>query len=283
MSKEVLNNKNGVARPAGKFKAHLSVLELYLRSSVYKTSTAIAVMALTEAGLFCWRGIRQPSFDEAVAESWLVLPFVAAFLAIAVICMNSGAAKTQSIVTYTFRRLQISEKSAYIWHFVCGVICLLLLWAGQAAVFYGLSRLWASAARDLPAEAAVYGPQGIYLAFFRNDFLHSVIPLQDPGKLVGNAAQIFACAAACSYLQIKTRQPEGERRAFAPIMVFASAPTLFRTTFGNGDVIIFSVFTAVLGAYCLIAGYNLADDGRTHTEPEEYRPVIKPGKEARDA
>ena len=95
MSKEVLNNKNVGARPAGKFKAHLSVLELYLRSSVYKTSTVIAVMALTEAGLSCWRGIRQPSFDEAVAESWLVLPFFAAFLATAVICMNSGAAKTQ--------------------------------------------------------------------------------------------------------------------------------------------------------------------------------------------
>ena len=286
MSKEVLNNNKDVQgsrtenRASGSLKAHLSVAGLYLHSIIYKLLVALLAMAAIETALFYWRGLRQTSFDEAVSASWLIVVFFAAFLAAAVICMSAGASKNQSKVAYTFRRLRISERAAYLWHFACCIITMLLLWAAQAAVLYGLSKLWASAPRDLPAAASVFGSQGIYLAYFRNNFLHAIVPLQDGIKLAADIVQILSIGAACSYLQIKSRQPKGEQRVFAPVIVFSIAPTLFRLGFGEGGVIL-TVLTFILGGYCLAAGWNLAEDGRTHTEPEEFRPLI--GKEARDA
>jgi len=265
----------------GVLNKHLSVLELQLHSSVYKLLIIIAALAAVETGLMLWRGMPQPSFDLAVSESYLVLAFMAAYLCTLFVLISEGK---KSMVAYTLKRLRISERAVFVWSFAAGVICLVLLWAAQTGVLFGLSKLWESGARDYAASAIVYGPQGMYLAFYRNNFLHALVPLQDLAKHISNVILILGLAAACSYIKVRNRMEN--KRVFAPIILVAMTPQFFMDS--QPSLWVFSAVFAAFGIYCFIAGYTNSDNGRDHreaaqTSPELLQTAPGAGKEAGNA
>jgi|GEM_PF-1983730 len=247
---------------------HISVLELYMHRSIYRLLLIILAMAAVEAGLFYWLGLHMPSFDLAVSEAHLVLPFFAAFLAHFYVVLSSTADRKASQSQYTLKRLQISERSVVLCHFVSCIAELLILWAAQALILFGFMKLWAGSAHDWPAESFVYGPQGLYLAFFRNDFLHAIVPLRDAAKLFSDIVLVLSVAAGCAYIEVRSRMQE--KRIFAPILVMAFAPQLFRTGFTAhfSGTLILSGIEAIFGVYCLCAALANASDGHNYEEED---------------
>ena len=188
-------------------KKHLSVIMLMARSSIYKVAALLITMAAVETGLF-WYTLQQTEaggslhLEWAVTESGIGLIFGAAFLLLTYMICRTGS-KNGSQPGYTLQRLSISEKTVWIWQSVYNLTCYLLLWAAQILISMVLSRIYLS-----QTPVTLIGEQTVFLAYYRNDFLHCIMPLDDIWIWIRNG--ILAAAMAMAAAQYPFRQRRGK-------------------------------------------------------------------------
>ena len=161
-------------------KKHLSVFMLMARSSIYKVISVFVLMAVVEYGLVCMRlnqGVMsdQHNLEIVVDESRILWVFGAVFLLMTVFLCQTGCGFS-SKTGYTLRRLSISERMVFVWQSIYNMMCYCLLWFVQILVVFGLCNLYV----NMAPEGFVTN-QTIFLAFYRNDFLHSLLPMEDAG------------------------------------------------------------------------------------------------------
>lgn len=181
-------------------RQHLSVLTLLTRSTIYPIAVLLAVMAAVEAVLFslAMGANGTLSLTGMIRSSRIVWVFGAAFLLLTVLLCRTGC-EFGSRQGYTLRRLSISERAVFVWQWGYNTACYLLLWWWQALIAFALCLWYAS-----QAGPELVGSQTIFLAFYRSELLHSLIPLEEVSRWVRNgvmALGLGACAALVPFFQ----------------------------------------------------------------------------------
>lgn len=153
-------------------RKHISVLMLYARSSIAPLLCTVILVAGIQTGLFLWElqhsataleTVIQPDSFKGVFISGII--FLVAFL----YRMNGGG--------YTLRRLRITERTVFLWHVLSCFFCFVILWMAEIVVLTALCRYYL--AQEI---ASGLSNQALFLAFYRNAFLHSILPLESVSR-----------------------------------------------------------------------------------------------------
>ena len=196
-------------------KKYLSVFGLYARSTVLRFTLILIAMCAAQAGLLMLRyhklsGSGAFKIEECVDGSGVQIALAAAFLLLTAVLSVPGAAGG---TRYTMERLRVSEKTAFGLHAAAAALTCFTLWAAEICFFYAFG-LW-----FVRALSPASGEQVIFLAFYRSDFLHSLLPLQDAALWVRNFLFVAAMGLAAAETPLLARK---KRHSFTvlPAAVF---------------------------------------------------------------
>lgn len=159
-------------------KRYISVFEMIIRSSIYKVIGILALLSMVELGTFFIAFQQplasiQPNLEELIDQSHFVYMFGIAYLLMTVALVLPGT-NIGSMQGYTLQRLRIKEKKVFLLQCIYNVLCYVLLWATQLGVLLVASSYYMAHKTD-----AVLTNQTVFIAFHRNEFMHSILPMQD--------------------------------------------------------------------------------------------------------
>lgn len=230
-------------------KKYISVFEMITRSTLYKVLTVLVVLAGVQLALF-WREMQShiddsmSGMESMVNGSHMIWVLAVGFLLITVILCRSGC-NIGSNQGYTLRRLQISENTVCVLQAIYNGLCYFLLWASQVAVLFVAGILYAKEAQNLTNQT-------IMLAFYRNAYMHSILPLADG---LGWFLLVLMFAGCAVVTAIFPHQQRRGKVSFGVIAVVALVFILFPRGLGDDVTFLVSYPLALLvgyGVYSLI-------------------------------
>ena len=190
--------REGKCKP---MKKHLSVLMLYVRSTLYKFLLLILIMAALQGVFFAlaFRGADGVfALNTILRGSRLGMIFTVCFLALcALLCLNG--CEFGSRQGYTLSRLRISGKMTFFWQSVSNAGFVFLFWAAQVGITLMFCAVYTA---HYPQQ------QAAMLSFYSNDILHNLFPLEETGILIRNAALLAALAVASASFPVRMRRGE---------------------------------------------------------------------------
>lgn len=186
-------------------RGYLSLLMLAARSTIYKISGLLLLMGALETALF-YRLLQKSSVHPDGLEGLIDLsgiPIVCgvAFLGLCLILSLNGYEAGGSKIKYTLQRLSLSEEAVALLWSAYYLACFLIFWAAQLFIILCLGRLYVSA-----VDPAYISEQTIFLAFYRNSFLHSLLPLEETSRLLRNGALLLGLSLGAASLPLKQRR-----------------------------------------------------------------------------
>jgi hypothetical protein len=217
-------------------KRHLSVLMLAAGSTVCKIAGLLLAMAAAEGALFyiTLKSLQggPGSLEQVFTQSRIALVSGLFFLILCALLSLTWCELRGSRLRYTMGRLSVREETTAVWHAAYNVLILFVFWAAQLAVALLLCRYYASV-----ADPAYVSRQTVFLAFYRQKFLHSLLPLGETTRYIRNAALILSLgvsAASFSY-----RQRHG-LRGVAVALLAAFTVAVFAGNMGSfsGDILV---------------------------------------------
>lgn len=221
-------------------KKHLSVLMLITRSVVYKLLLVLLALAAADIALFALtKDSANRLFFEIVDSGGFHYAYIiaCALVQIILLCVcTSGSAKPR----YTLARLFVSERGVMYWHWLCGSLCFLILWAWQVLILHVLGKWHLSY-----AVSDVVSHQSLYLSAFRSYFIHSLMPFEDVSRLIRNTAAALCLGGMAAAAAFKLRR--GKKAGFGP----ALAITLFAGTF-RAEAFELSYDGFLIFAFCFV-------------------------------
>lgn len=231
-------------------KQQLSVPMIAARATFYKILGALALMGVVEGALFHLGLSRSVSLESAFRTGFTQLVFRCAFIVIFILLISwARAANTR----YTIRRLAVSERVFTLWNALYGILIFLILWGVQFGFALLLCKYYL-----LSADPALVSPQTVFLAFYRSDFLHSLLPLAEVSRWVRQFAFVITLGvcSACAPCLI--------RRSYKPVAVLLPY-ILFLSLFDRpvGDVALDAILTLgllVIAVYALWCCWEEATD-----------------------
>ena len=229
-----------------KAKKYLSVFALYAKSSLLKI-LGVILLTLTAEVFFFLRAtdnsLYMYSIDTLFEKSHTGLIFAIAFLLITVLlCIPTCQFTAQT--GYTLKRLLISEKEVFFCQSAYNFLAYSVFLAFQVTVCFLFGLYYISVA---PAEEVTN--QTLFLAFYRNSFLHSIMPLSDVALWLRNLFLIVFLAFATSEFSYKNR-----RRKFSLMTLVAVAYPLFSFKREIGDIghtVFTALFMLIVIAECI--------------------------------
>ena len=199
-------------------RQHASIFLLFARSTLYKLLLALPVLLAVQAGLFWLALSRDPaaSLPHLVEVSRLAWPFAAALAAASLILCRPGC-DFSARTSCTLLRLSVSEKAVFLWQWLCGTLAFLVLWGAELALMLALCRVYL----DLGDPAQV-NSQTVFLAFYRSDFLHALLPLENIAVWVRNVLLVLGLGAAAAIFPFRQRR-SGKPSAGIIVLTLAAA------------------------------------------------------------
>lgn len=157
-------------------KKYLSVFAMIARSSLYRNLFVMFLVVSAQILLFLNKLEEYGKHDlwtleGMVKDSYMILPLVAGFIIITIFLGRTGC-NYGSNQGYTLRRLQITEHAVLGLQVLYNGISYVLLWASQVAVLMIASYIYIT-------KTVEWTNQTIMLAFYRNSFMHTVLPMAD--------------------------------------------------------------------------------------------------------
>lgn len=236
-------------------KRHLSIWMLMARSTIYKVLGLFLGLIAADGALFAlmpWieeqkvRSVASLAPGASVAVElermfqYFPVVFGVCLLALtAVLCLNGCEFSAKQ--GYTLRRLRVSQREIFAWQMIHNAVCYLLLWAVQAGVAFAVCRAYTARYPDW------VNSQTVFLAFYRNSFLHSLLPLADVWRYVRNAVlcvTLGMCAAAFPVLQRRGRRSGGA------VILAVTTAVYFGQPVASGDF-------ATIGAALLVTAFAM--------------------------
>ena len=222
-------------------KRYLSIFMLLSRSVLYKlVAVFFGTAALHTAVYFVLLGSQRNI--EAIFNHWGMKTIFGVGLFLTTAMLVSTLTQSGSKLDYTIRRLRIGKGGLCLCQSVFNVACLLMFWAVEILVALLLCRLWVN---TMGAESH----QTVYLAFYRSELLHSLLPLDDMSRWVRNFV-VFICLGICSACA-----PVIQRRGGQHWGVLA-LPVVLGFVFPSGIAVVtydvLLAFLSVVAAFALI-------------------------------
>ena len=186
-------------------KKHLSVFMLMARSTIYKVLVALVVMAVAEFGLFygrmeVWAVGDTYNLETMIDGSHILWVFGAVFVLITILLCQTGCGFSSKI-GYTLRRLSISERMVFVWQALYNSMVFCIFWMVQILLIFVFCRIYV-----IMAPEGYVTNQTIFLAFYRNDFLHSLLPMEDAGFWVKNVLTVFSMGICSAHYPMAQRR-----------------------------------------------------------------------------
>lgn len=229
-------------------KKHISVFGLYARSSIFKVLFILFAMCIAEIAIFhfvlqdaCGKYeaevLTMDSLARMFENAHTYTCFRIAFILITiVICLPGCAFKSQT--DNTLRRLSISEPATVLHQAAYNVIVYFLFLAVQLAVVFALSQYYVTA---VPEEYV--GQMTIFLAFYKNSFLHSLLPLDEVRLWFRNGLLIFALGIATAEYSYKQRSG---KFSFGVIVLGIFTVLFFARTIGDTGSLLFVIIVSLI-------------------------------------
>ena len=186
-------------------REHGSVLWLMIQSTFGKILAVLAGTAVVQAFLF-QRAVQQLKPGEYGLEQALTRGHTAGiaglgFLAITVFLCLTGAERGREKTGYTLQRLSVSEKMVLLWQAIYNGSCYLLLWASQVVVVLALSHWYTQI-----ADPAMVTSQTIFLAFYRHEYLHGLLPMAEMEHWIRNLMLLLGLGLSSAYFTYAQRR-----------------------------------------------------------------------------
>lgn len=252
-------------------KRHLSIWMLMARSTIYKVLGLLLALTAVDGALFAmmpWieaQKLRKaaslaPGASVAVELERMFQYFPIVFgvcllVLTALLCLNGCEFSAKQ--GYTLRRLRVPQWEIFFWQAVQNVVCYFLLWAVQAGIVVVLCRYYEAHYQEMMEwYPDMVTSQTVFLAFYRNSFLHSLLPLADAWRWARNAVGCVAlglCAAA-----FPIRQRRGHRSVAAAILAVLSALFFVQPMGYNGNGEYIAEGTSWIGEILALGTDNVA-------------------------
>jgi len=192
-------------------KKYISIFELFARSTIYKILPVFVTMGAAQVFMFQkamsewfpmdayhleFQAIEYYTLEYMMSRSKNEIFLGIAFVLITAILCWCGC-NIGSKSSYTIQRLQVTEKRIFVMQSIYNSLCYVLLLGAQIGVLLIQSSLYAVRAGHLTNQT-------VFLAYYRSDFMHSVLPLEGTMRWTENILIVLGCgvsAALFTYLQ----------------------------------------------------------------------------------
>ena len=175
-------------------KKYVSVLSIAVRGSIYKLIGIVLGMGILETGLFV-RAIAagkkldleqmtaadMQGFEHMIDASYIAFVFGIAFMLCYIVLLKAVGDTKGSETDYFYNRLSVGIVPRYVMWCLYGIVCMSMFAAVQIGIVYGLGQLYVHT-----VQSELVSPQMYFLAFYRNDFLHGLLPMANIGKWIRN-------------------------------------------------------------------------------------------------
>lgn len=253
-------------------KKNRSVFELMVRSNFYRILLLLAAMVILQTGLFLFAfhrrfGTEAFSLESLLKKSYIELVFFGVFIAMIIFLKTAIGYEGNGKPEYTIMRLSITRKEVYYWHAASNMLYYLLFFTVEILTIVMLGLLYLKMA---PGEYVT--GQTLFLACYRYDLLHSLLPLGDFPYLIRNilvltASSMYSAYYPKEYAAEEEKEGEKEKRKnwktrFSFNVIFFG-PVMFIGEFGD---YFYCIFLIIFGA-----GYILGKIGRIRKDETESR------------
>lgn len=171
-------------------KKYTSIFMLLAGSTILPLAGLLLLMALAEGGLFYLSAGADVPFDQALREGHTALVSALVLVLWMVVLLLPRFSRGGM----TLARLQVSPRAIYLCHALYNALTLCILWGFQVLAILGLGAYYGRI-----ADPQLFGPQTVMLAFYREEFLHGLLPLADWMPWARNIAFILALGFAAAY------------------------------------------------------------------------------------
>lgn len=217
-------------------RKHLSVFGLYARSSIFKVIGIMILMCGVQSFFFIKEMNEALETYELVGNSFARLErifdrgainvyFAIAFALITVVLCLQGC-RSGSQTNYTLQRLSVSERATFFHQAAYNTLVYVILTAVQSVIVYGLSLYYLKKA---PAE--VISGQTVFLAFYKSEFLHSLLPFADIPLWIRNGILALSLGFTAAEFPYKNR-----RNKFSVSVIVVGTFTIVFFERGIGDL-----------------------------------------------
>ena len=193
-------------------RKHLSVLMLYVRSTLYRFLLLVLAMAAVQGVLFTLSLRRAEGLfglNTIMLQTRPGIVFAVCFLLLcALLCLTGCEFGSKS--GHTLCRLSISRQMTFLWQSICNAGIIFIFWAAQVCIALTLCSIY-----------MIYypQPQAAMLVFYSNSFLYNLLPLAEKVILVRNIALLCAIAVTSACFPISMRRGEKPTAAIAVALI----------------------------------------------------------------
>lgn len=234
-------------------KKYISVFSLYVRSSIYKLIAVIVLMAAAQIVLFN----KTLNSDYATADTLMGIEsltevsriqfvFGAAFLAVTAFLILNGC-EFGTKQGYTLRRLCVKEKSVLLCQAMANTLFYAVLLISEILISYVVCMMYMKFAETPEiAEKVSVSNQTVFLAYYRSNFLHALLPLNDILKHISNLIALLGMGFTSALFPYFLRRKKVSLEVFI-LMFFISFNFPNNWTSSSGDVVIIGVALFLTG------------------------------------
>ena len=230
-------------------KRYLSVFEMIARSSFYKVLMVLLAMAVAQFGMF-YLQLQDlegtvSNLEALIDQSHYTIILGVAYLLITVLLVLHGC-NLGSVQGYTLQRLKISEKKVRYLQSFYNVMCYGLLWVTELLI------LLVSSGYYMETQTHEYlSNQTVFLAFYRNELMHSILPLEDvTGWWILATIMIGTGICAAGFTWNQRRGKIGWGLIFVIAIVLLAFP---RPLGGSYDTILMLLIVVIMQVFFNIA------------------------------
>ena len=208
-------------------KKYVSVFSLMAKNSIYQIVGLLLLLVAADGALawywVCVQGYGLSNLFRS-GNGGFGLVLVVIFALIAAVQIRRGDIYSGS-QGYTVQRLAISEKAVAVLHILYNMLCWLILWGVQVLTVFVICKV-----------CCRYGAGGssanqqLFLLFYINPLLHSLLPMEDALAWIANVVMIAELSVASAYWAVLRREKKGIGNL---LVVYWAVLLLFRRELGS--------------------------------------------------
>lgn len=233
-------------------RQHLSLLMLAAGSTIYKILLLLALMAAGQSLLFyqaTQKGLAAETplpLEEIVTSSHMIWLAGGAFLILMVLLTLTGTEFKGSKLRYTLGRLAVDERVAVLWWTLYNAICIFVFLVVELLLVYVLGRFYLA-----KMDGAFINQQSLWLAFYRNKFMHGLLPLADKSLYARNIVFTLSLGLTAACFSFRQRR---DKWGIAVVIMTALVLVTFPQRMGAFDSHLAMSFIALTVAAVAYAG-----------------------------
>ncbi len=226
-------------------KKYSSVWMLYARSTIYPLMALLGIMAAADVLLFGLAAGPSMSLTMIFRDSHIPQAALVVYLLWSAVLLVPSSAKAGC----TLNRLRIGPRAVFACHAGYNTLCYVILWGFQAMILLAVFG-W----HGTQADPNVYGPQSILLAFYGEQFLHSLLPMRDWTGILRMLVLSGGLGVISASVPVRLRRGKS---IIAPLAVIAvGLPAVFRMKLAEpGEDLIVMVGAVVLAIVAIRSAF----------------------------